>query len=65
MMEMATKGHISDELRVIHQICQETERRKEKGENGLWQKFSNVEWCKGVLGQEQVLDHQETAQRQM
>lgn len=34
MMEMATKGHISDELRVIHQICQETERRKEKMDFG-------------------------------
>lgn len=35
MVEMATEGHISDELRVIHQICQEAERRKGKRKGTL------------------------------
>lgn len=44
MMEMATKGHISDEFWVIHQICQETERRKEIGG-----KFLSGKGCKMVF----------------
>ena len=38
VVQMATESHISDELRVIHQICQETERTKallnRSGKNG-------------------------------
>ena len=40
VVQMATESHISDELRVIHQICQETERTKEKRKGGFGQ-FSN------------------------
>ena len=35
MVEMATEGYISDELWIIHQICQEAERRKEKRKGTL------------------------------
>lgn len=40
MVQMATESHISDELRVIHQICQETVRTKGK-RKGSFGKFSN------------------------
>ena len=67
MVEMTTKGHISDELRIIHQICQETERRKEKSKRDFAKSFQMGECYKGVLGifgQEQLSDQLENCQRQ-